>query len=396
MTTNLTPTQAALVLNAIPGLGSVTFRRLSDAFDGDLPAVLAAGKVRLAAVPALGKGLAEKIADWQKFFDLEKEERHLAASGARFVPVFDDAFPPLLKKIPEPPIGLYVAGNVAALATTRSVAIVGTRKASLYGMQNAEKIARSLAAAGWTVVSGGARGIDSAAHKGALAAGGGKTVSVFGCGLDIVYPPENFELFKEITANGGALVSEFPFGKKADRRSFPQRNRVIAGIAAGTLVVESDIAGGSIITANFAAELGRSVFALPGRVEQFGSRGCHKLIRDGATLVTSADDLLEDLAGSPIQTLLNFDENPAPGNDGNAVPANDAEKISGVPAADSENFSPEAKKILAALADGAPRTPDELSELLALPFPLVSANLLLLEIDRRVARKADGAYEILL
>lgn len=378
----LTQTQAAMALNGLPGIGPVAVRRLRDEFGDDLAAALSAEKNRISRVPGIGRTLGEKICAWRDFFDLEKEERALAAHGAKFVPFFDDAFPPLLKKIPDPPTGLYVRGNADALSTTNAAAIVGTRKASLYGSTNAEKIARGLAAAGWLVVSGGARGIDTAAHKGALSAGNGKTCAVLGCGLDVVYPPENFELFRKIAEEGGALVSEFPFGKKADRRTFPQRNRIIAGIAAGTLVVESDLAGGSIITANFAADCGRAVFALPGRVEQPGSRGCHKLIRDGATLAASAEDILEDLAGTHVRQMLLFDENEIRTPDGARERADEAS-----PDADAE-------KILSVLRGGEALPPDALAARTGLPVPIVSAKLLLLELDGRIARKTDGAYEI--
>lgn len=386
LSSSLTPYQAALVLNGIPGVGPVALRRLSDAFSGDLPAILSAGFSRLAAIPGIGKTLAEKICQWQEFFDLEKEEREIAKRGVKFIPFFDEAFPPLLREIADPPVGLYVAGEISAVKTKKAVALVGTRKASLYGTANAEKIAAGLARAGWCVVSGGARGIDTAAHSGALNTGG-QTVAVLGCGLDIVYPPENFELFKKISSNGGAVVSEFPFGKKADKRTFPQRNRIVAGMSAGTLVVESDIAGGSIITANFAGECGRTVFALPGRVEQAGSRGCHKLIRDGATLVTSAEDILEDLTGSAIQTVFDFEKISASA-DGNG----DSEE--NFSAGTLEKFSGNARKILEALRDGSSLSPDALSVKTGLSFPDVSSELLLLELDRVVARKADGTYEI--
>lgn len=376
----LTQHQAALILNGLAGVGPVALRRLSRAFDGDLVAVLFAEKKRLFCVPGIGKALAEKIFAWSDFFDLEKEERALASHGARFVPFFDDAFPPLLKEIPDPPVGLYVRGNVDALSGQRTVALVGTRRASLYGTTNARKIAGELAGAGMTVVSGGARGIDTAAHEGALEADG-ITLCVLGCGLDIVYPPENIELFKKIARSKGALVSEFPFGKKADKRTFPQRNRIIAGVSAGTLVVESDSAGGSIITANFAADCGRTVFALPGRVEQPGSRGCHKLIREGATLVTCAADIVEEISGTPVQQVFAFGEEPGAAGDSSCVPA-------------SGGLSSEAQKIIARLRGGDALSPDFISAETGLPFPVVSATLLLLELDRIVSRKADGCYEI--
>lgn len=379
-----TPRQAAMILNGLPGVGPVTCRRLREFFGEDLVSILFAGKKKLFGVPGLGKTLAEKISAWRDFFDLEKEERALAAHGAKFIPFFDAAFPPLLKEIPDPPVGLYLRGTADALSSRKTVGLVGTRKASLYGSTQAKKISRDLAAAGWSIVSGGARGIDTAAHEAALEAGG-PTLCVLGCGIDIIYPPDNAELFKKIAQSSGALLSEFPFGKKADKRSFPQRNRIIAGISAGTLVVESDCSGGSIITAHFAADYGRAVFALPGRVEQPGSRGCHKLIREGATLATCASDIIEDLAGTPIQQFLALENTPDESETRKAPPQRTA----------SENLSAEAQKILSLLQNGDALTPDALAERTTLPFPLVSATLLLLELDRLVARKADGTYEIL-
>lgn len=375
----LSQTQAALILNGLSGIGPIACRRLRDAFGGDLVAVLFAEKSALFSVPGIGRTLGEKIAAWRTEFDFEKEERAIAAHGAKFITREDAAFPPLLREIPDPPIGLYVRGNAAALESAKTIGIVGTRRASLYGTTNARRIARDLAVAGQCIVSGGARGIDTAAHTGALDAPGA-TVAVLGCGLDIVYPPENLELFSRIVAENGAIVSEFPFGKKADRRTFPQRNRIVAGMSAGVLVVESDVAGGSIITANFAAECGRTVFALPGRVEQPGSRGCHKLIREGATLAAGAADILEDLAGTPVQQMLALE---------NSCANASADVSDG-----NESLSPEAKKILSALAEGIALSPDALVERTGLPYPLVSATLLLLELESRIARKADGCYEV--
>lgn len=379
----LSPHQSALVLNGLSGIGPVACRRLRDAFDGDLSAVLSAEKKQLFSVPRIGKNLAEKIFAWREIFDLEKEERALAAHGTKFVPFFDSAFPPLLSEIPDPPVGLYVRGNTDALSSRKNVALVGTRKASLYGTVNAKKISRELAAAGWSVVSGGARGIDTAAHEGALEADG-STLCILGCGIDIVYPPENVELFKKIAQSSGAVVSEFPFGKKADKRTFPQRNRIIAGISAGTLVVESDFSGGSIITAHFAADCGRTVFALPGRVEQPGSRGCHKLIREGATLATCAADIIEDLAETPEQQMLAFE----------GFSTKTENRLPETAHTESGGLSAEAQKILSHLQSGEALSPDTLSGRTGLPFPLVSATLLLLELDRIVSRKTDGSYEI--
>ena len=371
--------QAALVLNALPGIGPVACRRLCDAFGDDIAAALASDSKTLCAVPGIGKTLGEKISSWEKSFDLAAEEKKLARTGTVFLPFFDANYPALLKKIPDAPIGLYVSGNVEAMKTPRNVAIVGTRKASLYGSTLARKIAGALASARWTVVSGLARGIDTAAHIGTLEAGGA-TVAVLGNGADIVYPAENVELYKKIRDCGGAIVSEFPLGRVADKRTFPQRNRIIAGLCAGMLVVESDEKGGSMLSANFAAECGRTVFALPGRVDQINSRGCHKLIREGATLVTCADEIIEELEGVSSQPILPLDF----ASDAGANAAEDAQlaRVREILA----SLPPAAGEIYEILKDGDAFSPDEIATKTALSASAVSSNLLMLELERFVSR----------
>ena len=206
----------------------------------------------------------------------------MAKAAATFITPRDVGYPRLLKEIHDPPIGLYRKG-VYDFAQP-CVAIVGSRRTTLYGQSVAKKLAADLARLGFCIVSGLARGIDTAAHEGALSVGG-KTAAVLGCGIDIVYPPENLALYRRIEAEG-AILSEFPFGRRADRQSFPMRNRVVAGIAEAVVVVETDVSGGSMITARFAGEQGRLIFAVPGRIDQNTSAGCHQLIRDGATLLT--------------------------------------------------------------------------------------------------------------
>lgn len=381
---SLTPAQTALVLNALPGVGPILCRTLEAAFDGDLAAALCAPAEKLAKIRGIGKSVAEKIAAWEDEFDLVREEAKMEKLGFEFVPFFDERYPQMLKEIPDAPIGIYVYGNVAALQTRRTLAIVGTRKASLYGTAMTQKIARELAASRWTIISGLARGIDTAAHIGALDAQG-QTVAVLGCGLDIVYPPENLELYRRIAAENGAVISEFRLGRVADRRTFPQRNRIIAGLSAGMLVAESDEKGGSMLSAGFAADYGRTVFALPGRVDQVNSRGCHKLIREGATLITGANDIREELESVAEQPslALDFGELPASNANGNVFP-------------ESAGLSPEASKILKTLAGGDALSPDAIAELCCVPVASVLSNLLLLELDGRVARKADGTYEIVI
>ena len=214
--------------------------------------------------------------------------------GVRIVTPVDADYPPRLLEQPSHPLALYVKGDVKALASP-SVALVGTRRATPYGLDQAFGIARDLAADGWTVVSGLALGIDAEAHRGALEAGG-KTVGVIGSGLDSFYPEENRALAREIVAKGGAVVSEFPFGRPPDQQTFPQRNHVVAALVRGVVAVEAPLKSGTLITTSLAADMGRVVMALPGRVDSRASAGCLALLRDGARLVRSAADVEEELS----------------------------------------------------------------------------------------------------
>jgi len=279
-------------LNGLPAIGPVSLNRLLAAFGGDPCRALSATRPELESIQGLQRKAVDVLLDWSKHFNLEREMAQAEQRGVDFVSCEDEAYPALLKEIPDPPIGLYRLGKYDF--SKPSVAIVGTRNCTLYGRSIANRFARDLAQLGFCVVSGMARGIDTFAHKGALEVAGGSTVCVFGCGIDIVYPPENVDLFREAQVNG-AVVSEFPFGRRADRQTFPMRNRVVSGMSHAVIVVESDDAGGSMITARFAGEQGRVVCAVPGRIDQKASKGSHQLIRDGAVLLRSVDDLLEEL-----------------------------------------------------------------------------------------------------
>lgn len=224
----------------------------------------------------------------------EEAERHLENArrkGIAVVPHIDPQYPAQLKEIYNPPVILYVKGKLAGDA--RCIAIVGSRKATDYGLDIAEKISCELSLRGVTVVSGMARGVDSRAHNGALKAGAG-TVAVLGCGLDIVYPPENDRLMKEITCSG-AVISEFPPGTPPKPVHFPMRNRIISGMSMGVVVIEAGNKSGSLITADFALEQGREVFAVPGNINSAHSAGTNRLIREGAKIVTEIEDVLEEL-----------------------------------------------------------------------------------------------------
>ena len=291
MSKSLNHRQALLILNGLPVVGPVMLRRLLDTFENDPIAVLSADRQKLLQVQGIGEKAASVLTNWSEHFDLNREVERMKASGIRFLAQTDEFFPPTLCETYDPPIGLYWKGKYNV--DRPCVAIVGTRRGTLYGLGVAKRFASELARLGFCIVSGMARGTDTAAHEGALDVGG-KTVAVFGCGLDIVYPPENLELYKRIAAEG-AVASEFPFGRRADRQTFPMRNRVVAGMCEAVIVVESDVAGGSMITARFAGEQGRQIMAVPGRIDQTSSAGCHQLIRDGATMVTSVDDILDEL-----------------------------------------------------------------------------------------------------
>ena len=205
----------------------------------------------------------------------------------------DAEYPQQLRNIPSPPLALYVAGSVEALSKS-AVALVGTRHSTEYGRDVAERFAFGLAKRGWCVVSGLARGIDACAHRGALAAEG-VTVGVLGGALDMFYPNENRALAREMVEKGGCVASEFPFGRAPDVQSFPQRNRIVSGLAKGVVAVECPIHSGTLITCTRAVEQGRAVMAVPGRIDWRTSEGCHHLIREGARMVTSVDDIVEEL-----------------------------------------------------------------------------------------------------
>ena len=214
--------------------------------------------------------------------------------GVQIVTPADAAYPPRLVEQPSHPLALYVKGDASVLSSP-CVAMVGTRRSTAYGLDQAFRISRDLAARGWTVLSGLALGIDAESHRGALDAGG-KTIGIIGSGLDRFYPEENRELAREIVAKGGAVATEFPFGRPPDQQTFPQRNHVVAALARGVVAVEAPLKSGTLITTSLALEMGRVVMAVPGRVDSRASGGCNALIRDGARLVRNAVDVEDELS----------------------------------------------------------------------------------------------------
>ncbi|MEI6861682.1 MAG: DNA-processing protein DprA [Verrucomicrobiota bacterium] len=368
----LTTTQALLVLNALPNIGPITLNRLLAELDGDPRRVLTAGARRLEAVRGVGPVISASIAGWREHFDLAREEARMAQAQVSFITTGEAAYPKLLREIHDPPIGLYRKGHYEL--GQPCIAMVGSRRTTLYGQSVAKKFGAELARLGFCIVSGLARGIDTAAHEGALSVGG-KTVAVLGTGIDLIYPPENLALYRQIEASG-AILSEFPFGRRADRQSFAMRNRIIAGMCEAVIVVESDAGGGSMITAKFAGEQGRLLFAVPGRIDQATSAGCHQLIRDGATLLTSVDDILGE---------LNYRDGLRPG----PIP----EKAGTEPADVRGALDDAEQQVLTCFAGGALVSLDTLAAQTGRPVAELSSTLMMLELKRRVIKRADGTFE---
>ncbi|MBU1518721.1 MAG: DNA-processing protein DprA [Planctomycetes bacterium] len=273
------------------GIGPVIFGRLLEHF-GSAEAVIAASVNGLAQVDGVGQKTAEKIVQSRKNFDAEKEISLADENGVCIINILDSRYPPLLKKIYDPPPVLYVKGDIQP-GDNLAVAIVGARRCSHYGSEQASRFAHLLASAGFTIVSGMARGIDSSAHSGALSAGG-RTIAVQGCGLSKIFPPENKQLFEKICANG-ACVSELPMEYEPLAENFPPRNRIIAGLSLATIVVEAMPRSGALITARAAMENSREVMAVPGRIDSPLSKGPHRLIKDGVKLLESVEDVIETL-----------------------------------------------------------------------------------------------------
>ena len=343
-------------LEAIPGLGPEAARRLFEHFP-DAKSVFDAPGGLLQSI--VGEALAREIA---KGVDEAAHQAALAwlnEPGNHFIPHADPAYPEALRNLPDPPAWLYIKGDPAWLARP-AIAIVGSRNATPQGRRDARAFAQALAEAGITVISGLAEGIDAAAHEGGLS-GQGRSVAVVGTGLDRVYPAKNRELAHKLAENG-AIVSEFALGTQPRPGHFPRRNRIISGLALGTLVIEAAPDSGSLITAKLAAEQGREVFALPGSIHSPLSRGCHALIKQGAKLVESAEDILEELRFQWAPTYVNT----------RAEPETDA---------------------LLGLMGSAPMGLDALVAVSGLTVDTVSAMLLAHELDGKVAALPGGLYQ---
>ena len=347
-------TEASIALNMVPGVGPVRLRRLLEVFESPERVLLAKG-AELRTVEGVGQEVANGIASWESTVDLAAELARVRDFGATVITQESPEYPRALRQITNPPIVLYVWGTLTE-RDQRAIGVVGSRKTSHYGTECAKKISYQLAYAGLTVVSGLARGIDTAAHQAALAAEG-RTVAVIGSGLMDLYPPENLALAEKI-AQSGAVVSEFPMTFPPDRQTFPYRNRIVAGWGNGLLVVEAGLKSGALITAGQAIEHGRNVYAVPSQIDRPSGMGSNKLIQQGAKLVMSAGDILDDL--------------------GSLFPQPAAQT-----AAASGNLSPDEELLLTHL-DTTETPLDTLIAATGLSAAKASTALLMLEMKRRV------------
>jgi DNA processing protein len=357
-----------LLLARVPGIHARTLEPLIQQF-GSVSALVCSSPASLRAAGLSGSNIDALT---QAESEVESDLRWLDRPEHHFVPFGSSAYPELLATIADPPVGLFVRGNVDILALPQ-LAIVGARNPTPIGRENAHDFAAHLARCGLTITSGLALGIDAASHEGALR-GGGSTIAVCGTGLDIDYPRGNRDLANSIAAKG-ALVSEFPLGTPALKANFPRRNRLISGLSLGTLVVEAAVQSGSLITARLAAEQGREVFAIPGSIHNPLARGCHQLIRQGAKLVETAADIFAELRALT----------------GTLRAASPAASNPTFPAASRSLFDKEYEILLDALGFE-PASVDSLIERTGLKADEVASMLLILELEGRIEPYPGGLY----
>jgi DNA processing protein len=358
-------TEASIALNMLPTVGPVRLRKLLEIFR-EPQQVLAAKRSDLRKVEGIGNEVAGQISTWESTVDLVAELERVRDFGATVITQESPSYPRPLREIHAPPIVLYVWGELQE-RDHHAIGVIGARRTTHYGMESAKKLSYQLAYAGLTVISGLARGIDTAAHQGALAAKG-RTVAVIGAGLAKLYPPENAALAEKIRSGNGAVVSEFSMAIEPDRQTFPMRNRIISGWSHGILVVEAGLNSGALITSAQALEQGRSVYAVPGHINAPSAMGSNRLIQQGAKLVMDASDILEDL-----QILLP-ETKPSPEAAARPLPP----------------LSEEERRVYDAIEQS--ETPiDDIAAKSELPSSMVSSILLQLEL-KRLVKQLPGKY----
>ncbi len=358
-------TEACIALNMLPTIGPVRLRKLLEVFK-EPQEILAAKRNELRKVEGIGNEVADQISNWESIINLGAELDRIREFGATAITPESPSYPKALREIHAPPIVLYVWGELEE-RDHHAIGVIGARRTTHYGVESAKKLAFQLAYAGLTVISGLARGIDTAAHQGALAAKG-RTIAVIGSGLARLYPPENAALAEKIRAGNGAIVSEFSMEIEPDRQTFPMRNRIISGWSHGILVVEAGLNSGALITASQALEQGRSVYAVPGHINAPSAMGSNRLIQQGAKLVMDASDILDDL-----QILLP-----------EAKPSAEAA------ARPLPSLSEEERRVYDAI-EPTETSIDDITDKTKLPSATVSSTLLQLEL-KRLVKQLPGKY----
>jgi DNA processing protein len=358
-------TEACIALNMVPKMGPVRLRKLLEVFKTP-ERILSAKRGELRTIDGIGSDVAGQIANWESTVDLPAELKRIRDFGAEVITAESPSYPRQLREIHAPPIVLYVWGELTE-RDQHAIAVIGSRRTSHYGAECAKKLSYQLAYSGLTIVSGLARGIDTAAHQGALAAKG-RTIAVIGSGLMKLYPPENAALADKIRDGHGAIVSEFSMEVEPDRQTFPMRNRIISGWSHGILVVEAGLNSGALITASQALEQGRSVYAVPGHINAPTAHGSNRLIQQGAKLVMDASDILDDL-----QILLP-----------------EKQKLPEVAARVLPELSEDERRVYDAI--NPTETPiDRIASTCELPSATVSSVLLRLEL-KRLVKQLPGKY----
>ena len=358
-------TEACIALNMLPTMGPVRLRKLLEVFETP-EQVLGAKRDQLRKIEGIGPEVADQITGWESVVDLPAELERIRDFGATVITQNSPEYPRSLTEIHSPPIVVYVWGEIQE-RDHHAIGIIGARRTTHYGMECAKKLSYQLAYAGLTIVSGLARGIDTAAHHGAIAAKG-RTIAVIGSGLLEIYPPENRALAEKIRNGNGAVVSEFSMQIQPDRQTFPMRNRIISGWSHGILVVEAGLNSGALITASQAIDQGRSVYAIPGHINAPSAMGSNRLIQQGAKLVMSADDILDDLE------ILLPEAKPSPEAAVRPLP----------------ELSTDERRVYDAI-DSAETPIDRIAAKCDLPSGTVSSTLLRLEL-KRLVKQLPGKY----
>ena len=297
----VTDRESLIILNMLSGIGPAKARDLISAC-GTPSDIFTKSKKDLISIPGIGESLAGEIFSWREKCDVEREFSLTDKAGVRIITILDEDYPEMLKEIFDPPLVLYVRGELPE-SSNKNIGIVGSRKVTNYGRKTAKHLAESATYANWIVVSGLAYGIDYIAHKGVVDAGG-KTIAVLGGGLLRFHPQDHINLGKEIIDKGGAVISELPMEFSPTKWTFPMRNRIISGLSQGVIVVEAGLRSGSLITAKYALEQGRTVFAVPGEIDNHQAKGCNHLIKNGARLTENFDDVIEEFSFLPGMSLF--------------------------------------------------------------------------------------------